>query len=646
MTLSNTDFFLVNRGDQSNKIKYEKIKQDILSDVGDGIVDAPDDGKVYGRKDSDWQEIIHNPYSNADVDAHLNTNLANGGQILSWDGTDYAWVADQTGGGGSSDASLISYQYPGGISRTVESRLRDRVSVKDFGAKGDGSTDDHTALQAAIDSAMASGEVLYFPAGTYMTSDRLQFRVKAVGCEVRCAEGVIIKATSSFPQDQKFVEVTVHPDFRNTNHSFTWTGGTLDGTQMPPRVVRAPDVMDVYDGAFDLVVLSRIDFISNLPDFSGDQNQPPSQPDANDTCLGLGIGKNFYVEHCKFIGAHDAGIYISGLGDTGEGENCTITDCYFAYCKQAALITKRRFRNQIFANNMFENNNNNIVTAAVGDDAPFYGPGTKCLITGNSILNARDGAIDIRHSDNTIVSNNIIENVGFKLARNGTSIGEWTINPESWGIAIRGSDGCVVSNNIIFANESFNIKDPPNGKKIYGIFLDGYQNTGRDDFRTTDYTSVTGNLVSKFRYGIWEQAGGSVEALNNNVTNNHTKGVNEDYNLEHGGSYYEWTDHSEGDHIIAFGNETSALAGEMMRLKRSRPGRQGEVVLGNPNNDQNLRVYGDIKASQAITGNTSFSLRRMGIALTAIADAANNSYSDLQQFKDAIKQALEGLNDD
>ena len=84
----------------------------------------------------------------------------------------------------------------------------------------------------------------------------------------------------------------------------------------------------------------------------------------------------------------------------------------------------------------------------------------------------------------------------------------------------------------------------------------------------------------------------------------------------------------------------------MMRLKRSRPGRQGEVVLGNPNNDQNLRVYGDIKASQAITGNTSFSRRQMGIALTAIAAAANDSYSDLQQFKDAIKQALEGLNDD
>ena len=118
---------------------------------------------------------------------------------------------------------LISYQYPGGISRTVESRLRDRVSVKDFGAKGDGVTDDRVALQAAIDSAMASGEVLYFPAGTYMTSDRLRFQVKAVGCEVRCAEGVIIKATSSFPQDQKFVDVTVHPDLKVLNiHFLDW----------------------------------------------------------------------------------------------------------------------------------------------------------------------------------------------------------------------------------------------------------------------------------------------------------------------------------------------------------------------------------------------------------------------------------------
>ena len=41
-------------------------------------------------------------YSNSSVDAHLNRSSASSGQILSWNGSDYAWVADQTGGGGGS----------------------------------------------------------------------------------------------------------------------------------------------------------------------------------------------------------------------------------------------------------------------------------------------------------------------------------------------------------------------------------------------------------------------------------------------------------------------------------------------------------------------------------------------------------------
>ena len=34
-------------------------------------------------------------YGNSDVDNHLNTGGASSGQILSWNGSDYAWVADQ-----------------------------------------------------------------------------------------------------------------------------------------------------------------------------------------------------------------------------------------------------------------------------------------------------------------------------------------------------------------------------------------------------------------------------------------------------------------------------------------------------------------------------------------------------------------------
>lgn len=55
----------------------------------------------------------------------------------------------------------------GAVTRTVQSRLRDVVSVKDFGATGDGSTDDTAAIQAAINyctSLSNRKQTLYFPA--------------------------------------------------------------------------------------------------------------------------------------------------------------------------------------------------------------------------------------------------------------------------------------------------------------------------------------------------------------------------------------------------------------------------------------------------------------------------------------------------
>ena len=36
-------------------------------------------------------------YGNSDVDTHLNTSSASSGEILSWNGSDYDWVADQSG---------------------------------------------------------------------------------------------------------------------------------------------------------------------------------------------------------------------------------------------------------------------------------------------------------------------------------------------------------------------------------------------------------------------------------------------------------------------------------------------------------------------------------------------------------------------
>jgi hypothetical protein len=53
----------------------------------------------------------------------------------------------------------------GATVRTVDSKLKDVVSVKDFGAVGDGVADDTAAIQAAITASTS----IVFPAGTYKT---------------------------------------------------------------------------------------------------------------------------------------------------------------------------------------------------------------------------------------------------------------------------------------------------------------------------------------------------------------------------------------------------------------------------------------------------------------------------------------------
>ena len=59
----------------------------------------------------------------------------------------------------------------GAVARTVQDKLREFVSVKDFGAVGDGVADDTAAVQAAATYAASVKKSLYVPAGTYRLTE-------------------------------------------------------------------------------------------------------------------------------------------------------------------------------------------------------------------------------------------------------------------------------------------------------------------------------------------------------------------------------------------------------------------------------------------------------------------------------------------
>lgn len=80
-------------------------------------------------------------------------------------------MTNETGVINSGNATAISYTagFPGATQQTVQTKLEQYVSVKDFGAVGDGVTDDSAAIQAALNAVGAStnGGTVVLPAGSY-----------------------------------------------------------------------------------------------------------------------------------------------------------------------------------------------------------------------------------------------------------------------------------------------------------------------------------------------------------------------------------------------------------------------------------------------------------------------------------------------
>jgi hypothetical protein len=114
-------------------------------------------------------------------------------------------------------AEMVGYLPAGAVSTTVQSKLRETVSVKDFGAVGDGVIDDTSSIQLALNSG--SKHILCVPGDTYLINGGLTcatpgFKLTATGATFKLKNSATYKGMLSLSGAGSSVE-----------------GGTWDGNK-------------------------------------------------------------------------------------------------------------------------------------------------------------------------------------------------------------------------------------------------------------------------------------------------------------------------------------------------------------------------------------------------------------------------------
>ena len=501
------------------------------------------------------------------------------------------------------------------------------ISVKDFGATGDGTTDDTSSIQAAFNHIAVSGETLLFPIGTYYITSPLTLYCDAEHHQIICDDSAVIKVGGQAVfAATPAITITVRAAGASVDHTFSWEGGTIDGTGMPNRGGGAPDLMTFGNALIDSIVIRRVQFLNNLPGRPSNPSSLPVLSQRGDSGLMLGKANNARVEDCTFIGQPDAGIYVSGHPEPGNPDslgcrNLVVSGCHFKLCGftvGAAFISKRRFRNCIIVNNTFEDCRVGVSTGEVGDSVTINQAGYRMLVANNTFLNTLADAIDIRASDNSVVSNNVIENIGFRINWDGTQASV-PVPSRATGVAIRGSSYCNVANNVIFVdNSKYNVEGIETAQGIHGIYLAGYTQVLTQGNLTTEsnFTQVSDNNISYIPRGITEdQDTSAIRTLNNIFSNNQVEhAAVQRIATRHAGACV--IDTNPGDGIVDIGFGSTPL----LSLARTTGQRAGYASLVGP-----VSVSDSLSVSGSITTGGTFVGDLQGNAQTSSKVAQSGS---------------------
>jgi polygalacturonase len=303
----------------------------------------------------------------------------------------------------------------GAVTRNVDSKLKDVVSVKDFGAVGDGVVDDTAAIQAAINAASA----VSFPSGTYYCSDSVNISAsKALSGD---------KATLLFASDKQLL-----------------VGGVELGTILPGAAIAAGDTTLPVGGAGqanDIFWIEGNDSRSPAANItlSTTTLSAAVTVTASASCfLATDVGKNIIAGGGSvFINSYTSATQVSGfVSNNNAPSSTTFNSGNFSIRTLFAQSRPYYYTGEICTSS----GGNNIEAPCLEDYSTDYvihhiRP-ISVVINGLTVKgNANAALIRLQHGINSTLSNCVVEN-----ASTGAS---------SWGIEVTKSANTLVDNCVI-----------------------------------------------------------------------------------------------------------------------------------------------------------------------------------------------------
>jgi hypothetical protein len=260
----------------------------------------------------------------------------------------------------SGDSDSIDYTQGGTGSqqRTLTSKLQESVSVKDFGAVGDGVADDTAAIQAAIDANL--GGAVYIPAGTYRVTSEININgriyLRGAGKEASIIKSnattgnvLHLTTTGSDAEESYFEAFQISTD-----------GTPQVGLQIDPSYVVVKDVrVFIENGSSDYTIAGiRTNVSVNVNQFHLIDVEIRSQSNPGGTCGFLysrgansSIRGGYYgdFDDCIILGDQDytTGMYIGNgvLLETFLPHNSATANCI--HIKNVAALTIEGARFQV-----------------------------------------------------------------------------------------------------------------------------------------------------------------------------------------------------------------------------------------------------------------------------------------------------------